>query len=361
VSAWTILRGRLRWLLTILLSLALIRAVGAHDPQLSGLRVLVSPGTTVVSVTTHLSRLAAAEGTANGALDPSAADRAIRRRLRLRFAGKDFPPARAHVLYDARNDIVVWQTRLKEEAADPEVLARLYPEDPTSRLVVTVVRDGQVAQETLLDSGYPALLLAHAATADDWRSVALRYGREGVRHIFGGPDHLCFLLGLLLLGGSLSTLLRMVTAFTLAHSITLSLAATDILSASPRLVEPLIALSIVVIAAENLRAQDATTAITPTPVRRDHRPWLAFAFGLIHGLGFAGALAEVGLPPTALGISLASFNVGVELGQAAIVLVAVPLLNVLASRHARMHRRAVWLGSLGIGLAGIYWLIARLA
>ncbi len=186
-----------------------------------------------------------------------------------------------------------------------------------------------------------------------------RFLRLGVRHIFTGADHLAFLLGLLLLGGSLGALVRIVTAFTVAHSLTLALAALEIYSPPARLIEPAIAASILCIAIENLWA-----------LRRDHAPdaaaralrhrWLAtFCFGLIHGFGFADALRELHLPRESLAASLLSFNLGVELGQVCVVGVALPML-------ARLHhwpafaRRGPQIISMAVGAAGTFWLAQRL-
>ena len=147
----------------------------------------------------------------------------------------------------------------------------------------------------------------------------------GVEHIFTGYDHVAFLFGLLVVVGGLGLragarrALGVVSAFTLSHSITLFAAALGALQLSPRLVEPAIALSIVYVAVENL--------VDPAP---RHRFGLAFVFGLVHGFGFASVLREIGLPARGLVLSLASFNVGVELGQLAIVAAVLPLLGRIA-------------------------------
>jgi HupE / UreJ protein len=336
----------IRTFLAALLVLWLSLAALAHDPQLSGIRIIVGKGQTVVSVLTHLSQLNKAEGKT---LDTVGIEIALRQRVRLRFGGKDFQPQKTNLLRDDPNDLVTWQVTLPEEVQEPEVLARLYPEDPTSKTVVTLLKDGQAVLDTLVDAAHPTF--AQAAPESAW-AVALRFLREGVVHIFGGPDHVCFVIGLLLLGGSLKVLLRTVTAFTLAHSITLSLAALGVVTPSARLVEPLIALSIVAIAVENL--------LPHADGRKDLRPWFAFGFGLIHGFGFAGALAELGLPRQALGAALASFNGGVELGQAVIVLAVAPALAKLAADQPPLHKALVKALSVGIGLAGLYWFITRL-
>lgn len=339
----------MRAFLTAALALLLLLPAWAHDPQLSGIRILVSPGKTVVSVTTHEKQLRAAEGKA---LDPVGIDLAFRKRVRLRFGGRDFTPTKTELLRDTPNDLLTWQATVDQEAQDPEVLACFYPEDASSKTVVTFLKDGQPVLETILDASHPSF--AQAAPESAGR-VFLRFLREGVLHIFGGPDHVCFVIGLLLLGGTLKKLLRVVTAFTLAHSITLTLAATGVYSPSPRIVEPLIALSIVAIALETLLAKKPGDT-----QQRDLRPWFAFGFGLIHGFGFAGALAELELPRHALGAALAAFNGGVELGQALIVIAVAPALAQLAQQQPRAHARLVYLIALGIGAAGLWWFVTRL-
>ena len=141
----------------------------------------------------------------------------------------------------------------------------------------------------------------------------------GIEHIVTGWDHLLFLLALLLHGGGVLALVKIVTAFTVAHSATLTLAALDVVLLPDRLIESAIALSIAAVAAENLFGR-------PTVTRR----WIvSFGFGLVHGFGFSSVLRELGLPTQGLVLSLFGFNAGVELGQAAVVLLAVPALGLL--------------------------------
>ena len=172
----------------------------------------------------------------------------------------------------------------------------------------------------------------------------------GIRHILIGPDHVLFLVALLLLGGSTRRLLLVVTAFTVAHSVTLSLAVLNIVTLPSRLVEPAIALSIVYVGADNLFARGG----------RDTRMWIAFAFGLIHGFGFAAVLREMNLPRYALGWSLASFNVGVEIGQIAVV--AAVASTVIALRHISLSagRTLAFAGSLAVIVVGAIWFVQRL-
>lgn len=163
-------------------------------------------------------------------------------------------------------------------------------------------------------------------------AAAWRFLRLGVEHIFTGYDHIAFLLALLLLGGRFLDLVKIVTSFTIAHSVTLALAALGILNPPTRWVEALIATSIVAVAGENLwvlRAAKGRTARVANALR--HRWRITFAFGLVHGFGFASALQELKLPRSALVAGLVSFNLGVEVGQVAIVALAFPLLSWLGT------------------------------
>ncbi|HEY6354108.1 MAG TPA: HupE/UreJ family protein, partial [Burkholderiaceae bacterium] len=195
------------------------------------------------------------------------------------------------------------------------------------------------------------------------REQFIDYVKEGVLHIWTGFDHILFLLSLLLpavmtwqaprwqpVAGfrpAFWDVFRIVTSFTVAHSITLSLAALSIVALPSRLVESAIAASVVVAALNNLR-----------PVVEGRRWMVAFGFGLIHGFGFASVLTELGLPRDALVLALVGFNLGVECGQLAIVALFLPLTYSL--RASRFYRRTVMLGgSLAIaGIAGI-WLAER--
>jgi hypothetical protein len=169
----------------------------------------------------------------------------------------------------------------------------------------------------------------------------------GVHHILSGYDHLLFLVALLLSGGSLLSLVKIVTAFTLAHSITLTLAVLDVIVLPDRLVEAVIALSIAFVAAENLAPRPAIT-----------RRWLvSFAFGLVHGFGFSSALRELGLGRQGLVLSLFGFNIGVEIGQALVIAALLPLLVLL--RRTRWKARAVVGSSLAILVVGVLLFVER--
>ncbi|MEM6456882.1 MAG: HupE/UreJ family protein [Acidobacteriota bacterium] len=187
------------------------------------------------------------------------------------------------------------------------------------------------------------------------------YVRLGVLHIVPrGLDHILFVLGLFLFSARLVPLLAQVTAFTLAHTLTLGLAAMDVISLPSRPVEVLIAASIAYVGIENVLLRRRSTLggrTAPRPLP----PWrlpLVFAFGLLHGLGFAGVLGELGLPTGAELTALVGFNIGVELGQLLVLAVAAALLG-RAMQHSRAHRRIVTPLSLLIAATGLSWAITR--
>ena len=304
----------------------------------------------MINVSTHLSRLFKS-GVADAPTD-NEVDLAIQMRLKLLIDGKPFAPDAASVINDFKNDMVTWQAIVPKNAPKVEVLQRLFPEDSSSRTLVSFLQDGQLLQEILLDAANPDYRVSQPKVSQ--LEIAGRFLRQGTQHILSGPDHVLFVLGLLLLGGSLWSLLKTVTAFTVAHSITLSLAATGVFSPSSRVVEPLIAISIVAIAFENLRSRPETDGA------RDYRPIVAFSFGLVHGFGFASALSDIGLTGTELGGALVSFNIGVEVGQGAIILVAFPLISWLAKQWPLFWNRCVIGGSMTIGAMGAFWFVSRL-
>ena len=169
----------------------------------------------------------------------------------------------------------------------------------------------------------------------------------GIEHILTGYDHLLFLLALILRGGNLWSLFKIVTAFTIAHSITLGLAALNIVTLPERLVEATIALSIAYVAAENLFMRKAVS----------HRWAVSFLFGLVHGFGFSNVLRELGLPKQGLLWSLLNFNLGVEAGQAIAVLIAVPILFWL--RKFKWEPRAVAATSVVVLAVGLVLFVER--
>jgi hydrogenase/urease accessory protein HupE len=200
------------------------------------------------------------------------------------------------------------------------------------------------AEEVVFENGRAVQIDARPR----WLASLGQFVRMGVLHIFTGYDHIAFLLGVVLIGGSLRTIVKVVTSFTLAHSITLALAALHIVTLPPRLVECGIALSIMYIALENLFFKQF-----------DRRWIVTFFFGLIHGFGFASALQEVHLSGQSLAAALFSFNFGVEIGQLCIVAALLPALLYMA--RLQFGQALVKASSLIIFLLGSFWFWQRIA
>jgi hypothetical protein len=270
-------------------------------------------------------------------------------------------------------------------AAQPAIRYTLMRElDPTHRGIARIDVGGAPSVLRVLDPARPATLAtrepapvptaAPRASAAETPSIAStpapassasagEFLREGIHHILTGYDHVLFLMCLLLpsvmrrtplgwqpvqrLGQAVLPVLAIVTAFTLAHSITLALAALKLASLPPWFIEPAIAATIVLAALDNVR-----------PIFRGPRALVTFAFGLIHGFGFAGVLAELNLPPVQFAWALLQFNLGLELGQIAIVAGATGLLFLLRGRP----RYPAWVirgGSLAAMSVGALWFIER--
>ena len=255
------------------------------------------------------------------------------------------------------------EVELREE--DGAAFILVYPRPPGEPLrfdaaFLKKLPAGHRTALTLKDAGDKVLrteVLTAAASSLEAGGAAGRsssfwgFLKLGVEHILTGYDHLLFLFGLLIACRRFSTAAKIVTCFTLAHSITLALAALDVVSLPGRVVEPLIAASIVLVGVENI-------------VRRGEPGWrwaLTFALGLIHGFGFAGALKEAGLGAggASLLVPLFSFNLGVELGQVGVAALLLPLLWKLRDVPAfERHGRIVL--SAAVALAGAYWFVTRL-
>jgi len=228
------------------------------------------------------------------------------------------------------------------------VSARLFPYDPSHQTFLNIYEDGTLRAQSILDRGR-ARFEYFAGTRQGIAAVMLKFVPAGIHHILIGPDHLLFLIGLLLLGGSMRRLAGVVTAFTVAHSVTLSLAVLNIVSPPARIIEPAIALSIVYVGVDNLMVRGG----------RDVRAWIALSFGFIHGFGFANVLRDMDLPARALGWSLFSFNAGVELGQLLVVVSVASLLAAVRSRSQAFGQRLVFAGSLAVIAAGAFWFVQR--
>jgi hypothetical protein len=236
--------------------------------------------------------------------------------------------------------------KLESGVKDFSIFYNLFLDGVSSAsCVATIFYNNQLQEIIFRPSNREFRLEKQAATIDFFGFVKL-----GIEHILTGYDHLLFVLSLLMLGGGLKYLLKVISAFTLAHSISLSLAALNIVHLPSKLVESSIALTIAFVAAENLWRKDVT-ALTKSR-------WIfTFIFGLIHGLGFAGVLEEIGLPKNNLAISLLGFNVGVEIGQLAVVIPAFLVLQALKRIPWELRIRQTV--SVFAVLAGLFWFVER--
>ncbi len=220
-------------------------------------------------------------------------------------------------------------------------------------LIARVVQLAAPAQTLRITAAQPhAEIAAEAERPPVWQT----YFVIGVEHILEGWDHLLFVIALVLLLRSWRRAVLAATAFTIAHSITLAGASLGYLAMPQRPVEVLIALSIVFLAVEIAKADPSRPSLA---VRW---PWVvAFLFGLLHGFGFAGALAEIGLPDDALVPALIAFNLGVEAGQLLVVALTLAAIAAMTRLSQARLEPALRLASYGIGITGAYWLVDRLA
>ena len=218
------------------------------------------------------------------------------------------------------------------------------------RELLTVSADGRVVSEGVLDDEARSLSVDVGEAPGSRARQAWSFVTVGIHHILAGYDHLVFLAGLILAAAAVRELLIALTAFTVAHSLSLALVVVAGVHLPPSIVEPLIAASIAWVGVENLLGQ-----------RGRARWWLVFGFGLIHGFGFAGALTELGFGSSArdVAVALLSFNAGVELGQLAAAAVMLPVVWIVRSRPA-WHARLQPVCSMIIVAAGTVWLIERI-
>lgn len=222
----------------------------------------------------------------------------------------------------------------------------------TDALVRISFADGSTWTQRLTPRA-PSAMIPRRQTG--W-SVAWQYLQLGVEHILLGIDHLLFVLALLLVTTGGAQLVKTITAFTVAHSITLGLAALGMVRVPTAPTEAVIALSIVFVAAEILHAQAGKPGLA------SRAPWfIAFAFGLLHGFGFAGALSGIGLPQTHIPTALLFFNCGVEIGQLFFVCCVLGTIRLLRGLRFRLPRVAARFPPYAIGGVAMYWVIQRVA
>ncbi len=366
MSGIRLLRGILR-AFAALVAIGIGAGAQAHQINLSTARVELLPQRTVAVQVglkgSDADRLAATHvfNSQTGLVDPakvtaSAPSIAAYIGAHIAVAGADGTPCEKSVGdVAADGDGVIVRYTFSCRNVGSELVYRstvLTATDSTARQIVLLGTGGN-APQALLDAAHTTVTIS--AAAPSLLSTMRRYLVTGIEHIFLGYDHIAFLIAIMLWARRLLPVVKIVTAFTLAHSVTLSLAALQIIVIPSTVVEPAIAASIVFVAVENFFSRNV-----------DGRWRVTFAFGLIHGFGFAGALQEFGLPANAVVPALASFNIGVEIGQLAIVSIAIPTLiaidRLLAVDRAKPVRAAslVYALSALITLLGSYWLVTRI-
>ena len=226
--------------------------------------------------------------------------------------------------------------------------ASLFPYDPAHQTFVNVYDGDDLRSQAILDAHRTAFDYFPGSRQGVF-AVVRRFVPDGIRHIVIGPEHVLFFAGLLLLGGTAGQRVAMVMAFTLGHTVTLSLAALHILAPPSRLIEPAVALTLVYVGVDNLLVRGGP----------DMRAWIAVAFGCIHGFGFANALRAMDLPGRVLVWSLTAASVGLVIGQSIVVLLAGAAFQVIRSRSVRADRQLARAGSFVVMAAGTFWFIQR--
>ncbi|VAX06894.1 Membrane protein [hydrothermal vent metagenome] len=234
---------------------------------------------------------------------------------------------------------------------------RIFIEDAGNSNTDVLLRlkwlDGSVSS-TLLKASSPSYIIPEKSSAMD---IAISYTGLGVEHILAGVDHLLFVFALLLIVKDHRRLILTITAFTLAHSITLCAATLGFIHVSQQPVEAVIALSILFLAVELVHGRQGRVGMAAK------WPWLvAFIFGLLHGFGFAGALAEIGLPEQAVPMALIFFNVGVEIGQLIFIAIVIILAQLIhRMNQSQLLKRAEIISIYAIGGFSSFWLFERIS
>lgn len=327
----------IRWCRSLVLGVILLWGcfAAAHDLGLTMVKVDHGTQNTKIQIITALSRLVESSQL-SAEPSPADLDLAVRSRLQARVAQE------ATIKIDSESDLLVWSATVPE-VDENQLLTRRFDESTTTaRTIVATYREGKLDHERVLDGEPP-------------RPSALAMMSTGIHHILSGLDHVLFVIGLALLGGNWKSLLKVLTAFTLAHTLTLACAILGLIRGNPRLVEPLIALSIVALAVEGIRQWKH-----PAEANNRIRVGIAFGFGLLHGFGFAGGLIGLGAQGSLLVSNVATFSVGIELGQLAILL---PTVLVMAGvrRFGEEKTRSVSLAaSVALGMAGSFWFVERI-
>lgn len=268
------------------------------------------------------------------------------------FSGKveNITPIISHPTGDAM--IQTWRMRAIEPLAGQKVLIRGLSSTMTDALVRIEFADGGAWVERLTP-GTPEAMIPR--TPSGWVTAAT-YLKLGIEHILLGFDHLLFVLALLIITAGTARLIKTITAFTVAHSITLALASLGFVHVPSPPVEAAIALSIAFVAVEIVHVCQGRRSLA------GQAPWLvAFAFGLLHGFGFAGALNQIGLPAGQIPVALLFFNIGVEAGQLIFVGAVLAVVALIGSRRLSLPTWVKLLPPYAIGTIAMFWVIERVA
>jgi hydrogenase/urease accessory protein HupE len=361
-AAFTLIWAAMKWLVRGLVlagAFMYVMPAAAHPVPFSYLDLQLRPDAIEVSLVAHIYDLAHDLGISpmERLLEPAVvAERAqairtlLAPRLRVSVDGRpmNIEWSDPEILTDRQSLRLRYRYPLSATPGTIAINTHMFPYDPNHQTFINVYERDEITSQFILDHNHTETEY-FAGTRQGALAVVRKFIPEGIHHILIGPDHLLFLVGLLLLGGTIRRLALVVTSFTIAHSITLSLAALNILNPPARIIEPAIALSIVYVGADNILARGG----------RDVRAWIALAFGFIHGFGFANVLREMGLPSRALGWSLFSFNFGVEIGQLLVVVVVASAFAALRSRSEWAGRQLVFAGSIVVIVAGAFWFVQR--
>jgi hydrogenase/urease accessory protein HupE len=311
-----------------------------------------------------LEKLQAVTGSSSPAItDPvrlrdliSSFDEPFRQRVHVAFDGSDVRPASAYAVaapIDAASAAAATIRLTGDMPAEARLFTWTYAWTFASYALTVRSDVSETPSTEWLEGGQRSAPFTVTSPPPSPRRIttAWRYLTLGVTHIVPyGLDHMLFVLGIYLLSRRVRTVLYQVSAFTLAHSITLGLSMYGIVNVPPRIVEPMIALSIAYVAIENIFLSEL----------RSWRVALVFAFGLLHGMGFAGALKELGLPPSEFVMALLTFNIGVEVGQLAVILGAFMLVGWYFADRAWYRSRIVVPASAAIACTAVYWTIERM-
>jgi hydrogenase/urease accessory protein HupE len=328
--------------------LAFPAAAVAHDPGLSSLDLRVGPGAIVADLT-----MAAADAAALAGSDAEIAGLGsfALQAINLQIDGRRIEGVVDDVAPHEGNAIRVRVRYVRTPGSRLAVRSDVASRAARGHRQLLSIRnddDDSLLAQRMLDANNDGV--GDLGLSSGRPDTALQFFLLGIHHILGGYDHLLFLGALLLVAPGVRGMVTTLTAFTIAHSLTLGLAVTGVVTLPARVVEPLIAASIVYVGLENL-------------LRRQPPPrWkLTFGFGLIHGFGFAGALRELGIGSSGIAVALplGSFNLGVEAGQIAVALVTLPLLRALQAQPV-LSTRLTSACSVLVVLAGGYWMIERM-